>query len=364
MFKFCPNCGTKNEGWKICPECGTPLERTQTESTGEVSESVEGLDALARAAVVEKQRQMEREEREEALNQVKKMLSVFEYDEHADGTFTVTKLKDRSAPVVTVPEKVVGIADGTFEGCDRLRRVILPEGLMDIGANAFKGCVRLIEVTLPKSLLAIDAGAFQGCNSLTEVLLPQGADPSIDETAFDETCVCGHSREEIDKIRADRKQREEEEEKKRKEFCAECDIEGGVLLKYNGNREIVEIPQGVIFAIGSYAFDHSSNLKQITIPEGVTEIRDAAFSCAYGGCGCHDLELITIPNGVRVIGSDAFRSCSNLKQIMIPNSVTTIGHWAFWSCGSLTICCQAPSKPSGWDDEWNPQNRPVEWGCK
>ncbi len=338
MFKFCPNCGTKNEGWKICPECGTPLERTQTESTGEVSGSVEGLDALARAAVVEKQRQIEREEREEALNQVKKMLSVFEYDEHADGTYTVTKLKDRTAPVVTVPEKVVGIADGTFEGCDRLRRVILPEGLLDIGANAFKGCVRLMEITMPKSLLAIDAGAFQGCNSLTEVLLPQGADPSIDATAFDETCGCGHSREEIDKIRADREeearraeeeaQKKREEEEKRKAFCAECDIQGGVLLQYKGNREIVEIPQGVIVAIGERAFKDCSNLKQVIIPEGVTEIRDCAFDNTFTA-DCPNLEQITIPNGVRLIGRGAFRDCRKLTQIMIPDGVTTIGSDAF-----------------------------------
>jgi len=44
--------------------------------------------------------------------------------------------------------------------------------------------------------------------------------------------------------------------------------------------------------------------------------------------------------------------------------VTSIGYYAFAYCSSLTIYCEAESQPSDWDKEWNPDNRPVEWGYK
>jgi len=42
--------------------------------------------------------------------------------------------------------------------------------------------------------------------------------------------------------------------------------------------------------------------------------------------------------------------------------VTSIGSYAFFGCSSLTIYCEATSKPSGWYSDWNYSNRPVVWG--
>ena len=42
--------------------------------------------------------------------------------------------------------------------------------------------------------------------------------------------------------------------------------------------------------------------------------------------------------------------------------VTTIEENAFSGCSSLTIYCEATSKPSGWSSRWNYSNLPVEWG--
>ena len=77
------------------------------------------------------------------------------------------------------------------------------------------------------------------------------------------------------------------------------------------------------------------------------------------------LKSIIIPNSVTSIGEFAFAFCSSLYSIIIPNSVTSIGHFAFFAaCESLTIYCEASSKLDGWDDEWNPNDRPVVWGYK
>ncbi|MBR2611631.1 MAG: hypothetical protein IKC72_01055 [Clostridia bacterium] len=53
-----------------------------------------------------------------------------------------------------------------------------------------------------------------------------------------------------------------------------------------------------------------------------------------------------------------------MSEIIIPECVTSIGSSAFSGCTSLTIYCEAVSKPSGWNSDWNYSNRPVVWACK
>lgn len=64
-------------------------------------------------------------------------------------------------------------------------------------------------------------------------------------------------------------------------------------------------------------------MTSITIPEGVKEIGDNAFSL------CSSLTSITIPEGVTKIGDNAFQSCNKLISITIPESVIEIGKSAF-----------------------------------
>ena len=55
------------------------------------------------------------------------------------------------------------------------------------------------------------------------------------------------------------------------------------------------------------------------------------------------------------------------QNIVIPSvfhglPVTSIGDSAFKYCRSLTIYCEATSKPSGWNGYWNYSDCPVVWG--
>ena len=67
-----------------------------------------------------------------------------------------------------------------------------------------------------------------------------------------------------------------------------------------------------------------------TVPEGVTEIGEAAFY------GCHSLTSVDIPSSVTSIGEHAFADCSSLTLVDIPSSVTSIGEGTFERCSSLT----------------------------
>ena len=89
----------------------------------------------------------------------------------------------------------------------------------------------------------------------------------------------------------------------------------------------VTIPNTVT-NIGNSAFMQCARLTSITIPNSVTRIDDSAFS------SCISLTSITIPNSVISIGDYAFTG-SILTSIMIPSSVTHIGQMAFFCCSSL-----------------------------
>ena len=84
-------------------------------------------------------------------------------------------------------------------------------------------------------------------------------------------------------------------------------MNGTVLVKYNGTAANVTIPTGVT-AIGNEAFKNKSSLTSITIPSSVTSIGKHAFY------GCSSLASITIPAGIAFIGYEAFSSTAWLDR--------------------------------------------------
>ena len=112
-------------------------------------------------------------------------------------------------------------------------------------------------------------------------------------------------------------------------FSQDFEMNGTVLVKYNGNAANVTIPAGVT-AIGERAFSSNYSLVSITISSSVTSIGNGAFIF------CDDLTSVIIPSSVTSIGESAFSFCRKLTSITIPSSVTSIGDFAFAWCGSLT----------------------------
>ena len=100
-----------------------------------------------------------------------------------------------------------------------------------------------------------------------------------------------------------------------------------ILKAYKGNMEEVVIPREVTM-IGSSAF-YRTNIKSVSIPYGVIEIHDYAFS------SCYDLTRIVIPDSVKVIESSAFRWCINLSRLKISDQTVSIGKGAFYNCPLL-----------------------------
>lgn len=105
-------------------------------------------------------------------------------------------------------------------------------------------------------------------------------------------------------------------------------IKNGVLTKYNGAGGAVTIPEGVT-EIGDLAFSECAGLTSITIPDSVTKMGQLVFQ------QCTGLTSITLPKGLTTITAMTFNGCSNLASVTIPASVTNIEFEAFYDCGNL-----------------------------
>ena len=142
----------------------------------------------------------------------------------------------------------------------------------------------------------------------------------------------------------------------------------------------VTIAEGVK-TIGESAFYGCKKISRLVIPSSVTSIGEGAFSSCSALetivlsnslksipenmlWDCESLKEITIPKSVESIGECAFYGCVSLTKIVIPSSVTSIDYAAFSHCENLSIYCEAPSQPNGWDSHWNNSYRPVQWNYK
>ncbi len=143
---------------------------------------------------------------------------------------------------------------------------------------------------------------------------------------------------------------------------------GALTIKgYTGTNNVVIIPSTtngmLVTRIGDVAFASRSNLRSVTIPDGVTNIGVQAFQdCtsltniamgngvtsigSYAFMFCTSLRSATIPNGVTRIWDGTFSFCSSLTNITIPNSVTSILYAAFESCTSLRGVCFEGNAPA------------------
>ena len=106
------------------------------------------------------------------------------------------------------------------------------------------------------------------------------------------------------------------------------EIKGDRLIAFYLREEVVSIPDGVRI-IGAGAFKSCTSIKKVFLPDSVERIEDYAFK------GCRQLEYITFSKNLSYIGAYAFHRCHHLKEICLPEKVTELSDCAFLYCDSL-----------------------------
>ena len=154
----------------------------------------------------------------------------------------------------------------------------------ELADEAFKGCYNLETLKLPASLTKINYMAVAGCKNLKSIDIPASVE-EIGQSAF-EDCR-----------------------------SIETITFGGAATPAPGRANAPAASTSQLQRIGNWAFYNAHELQHLTLPEGVTEIGDGAFY------GCTYLEDLILPSSVQSIGDNCFALCSKLTKITV-NSTT------------------------------------------
>ena len=111
-------------------------------------------------------------------------------------------------------------------------------------------------------------------------------------------------------------------------------IVGDTLVSYSGTESTVTIPDGVR-VIGENAFKNNDYILNVICPDSLEEIGYRAFY------DCDNLQSVSLPETMKVINEGAFYYCKNLKTLghtddgVLPKDLTTMGVKAFYFCEAL-----------------------------
>ena len=244
---------------------------------------------------------------------------------------------------ITFKEGLKSIGSYAFYNCGALQNITFKEGLESIGSSAFSGCKALSELSFPDSLQEIGQYAFEYCNSLRRVIFGTGVSGYTLDNAYLVFSYC-HRLVEIINPASSRlgspstvlgvySSKNEPTHIRRvgdylffegeNEYC---------LIDYVGSETVLNLPesyQGHTYKIAAYAFEGRNLVTDVTISDGVTEIKEYAFN-ELGA-----LKTVALGNGVKRVRENAFRACYELTTVALGNSVTRIEKEAFYSCTKL-----------------------------
>ena len=177
-------------------------------------------------------------------------------------------------PIKSIKEEAkVQIGSNAFENIPLSGNLTLPEGIVSVANNCFGSCLSLTAITFPATITDIDPAFDTNCQVLTHIYVNDG----------------------------------------NKTYEAQ----DGILYKKNdGVQSLVRCP--------------IANPEPIKIPanKNITEIAKEAFR------DCK-MQSITLNDGLKKIGENAFTNCKNLVSLTIPSSVTDIASSFVNGCDKL-----------------------------
>ncbi len=191
-----------------------------------------------------------------------------------------------------------------LECCPPAKRgkVIVPEGVKVIGKEAFAGCENVTELQLPASLKGMNEAAFWGMKSLKKITI---SSKNKWLKVVDNVLYSKDGKKLLLYPASD--SRTEFVVPSQVDDCAEASFSASVNLK------TVVLPEGLLELKNSIF--QNSNIETLAMPQSLRYIDAEAFS------GCKKLRELKLNEGLLKIRDDAFCHTTNLRDIYLPDSV-------------------------------------------
>lgn len=237
---------------------------------------------------------------------------------------------------VDLPDTVTTIEDYAFS-YSGLESFVSPRDLRVIGERAFFRCRGLTRVVLDEGLISIGDDAFTGTG--IETLRVPATLESLGDNIADDTKItfCG----------------DDASFSIAPGGILEIDREGGLYRNSNDGKRFVRLLDDKVarYAVRSetveiepHAFMQHAHIEEVTLPEGLLRIGDAAFR------DCHELAIADFPSTLEEVGDEAFLDTS-LSRVFIPHGLRHLGNTALVTHGAHNGDVAPSLKSVGADEE-------------
>lgn len=293
----------------------------------------------------------------------------------ADGTFQQCE----ELLQITLPASLESIGRGVFYKCG-FTEIDIPATCAEIGAYAFEQCANLQEISLPEGLVEFKEGLFSGCRSLTAVTLPESVTTIEGYTFQNVPLVALHLPAAVETIKANAFNGTQIQtitvDAANASFVSDANVlytkdhrflylypRKGAPTNYTLHDDCVAVYGGAFYAtevkevifpegflgLDAYAFCLSA-LERVNLPASVELLYEQAFAGTQ-------LKQFTLPAGVTEVSDALLADCKQLTTVTFHDKVVEVGNRVFYNCSALeTIYCLGTTPPefAAWETYTNP----------